>query len=135
MLAITASAHVAAATVGFAATPQQYKDKSERLAKARVLVSKTLAMVTAEKTKKIQPGDVNQVTARVLELSSQLESYAEECALVESRLSFATGFGKTLTGETITSAMATTMMEDADRICQNVIGEVYGVRALLSGKM
>ena len=52
LLAITASAHVAATTVGFAATPEQYKEKSERLAKARVLVSKTLAMVAAEKQKK-----------------------------------------------------------------------------------
>ena len=47
LLAITASAHVAATTAGFAATPEQYKEKSERLAKARVLVSKTLAMVAA----------------------------------------------------------------------------------------
>ena len=135
LLAITASAHVAATTVGFAATPEQYKEKSERLAKARVLVSKTLAMVAAEKQKEVQPGDVNEVTTRVLELVKQLESYAEECALVESRLTFATGFGKALTGEALTSAMATTMLEDADRICQNIIGEVYRVRALISGKM
>ena len=83
----------------------------------------------------MQPGDVNKVTTRVLELVKQLEPYAEECALVESRLTFATGFGKALTGEALTSVMATTMLEDADRICQNVIGEVYGVRALISGKM
>ena len=49
VLALTASAHVATAPVGFASTPEQYKEKSERLAKARVLATKTLAMVTAEK--------------------------------------------------------------------------------------
>ena len=59
---------------------------------------------------------MNTVTARVIELSRQLESYVAECALVESRLDFATGFGKTLTGEMITSVMSTTMMDDADMV-------------------
>ena len=135
MLALTASAHAAVAPVGFVASENQYKEKRDRLAKANVLVTKTMAMLVVEKDRRLNRGEASKITPRVLELGKAVQSHTEECALVTSRLQFAIGFGKTLDGQILTSTSSTAMMDDADRVCQNIIGDVSSIRALVLGKV